>query len=195
MRSVSTPTAPGTRQIYFEGTYTAAFSAATEKTPRYDYNQIMYRLALDDVRLRLPVPVYETREPNGSRRLLTGERVGQEGAWQRIVTVPFLAFDRPGPNLVPIYQGPDGALSTARRPAPDPATARPAFFALDPRVRAREKGTQPLLAGKRHEARANASRRGSGPPDAPGPNHQAPIGRVWVIPPGGLYLDRAAAPP
>ena len=39
------------RIIYFEGTYTAAFSAAKEQTPRYDYNQIMYRLRLDDPRL------------------------------------------------------------------------------------------------------------------------------------------------
>jgi hypothetical protein len=41
----------GGRIIYFEGTYTAAFSAARELTPRYDYNQIMYRLNLDDSRL------------------------------------------------------------------------------------------------------------------------------------------------
>jgi hypothetical protein len=41
----------GGRVIYFEGTYTAAFSAAKEQTPHYDYNQIMYRLRLDDPRL------------------------------------------------------------------------------------------------------------------------------------------------
>lgn len=41
----------GGRVIYFEGTYTAAFSEASEKTPRYDYNQIMYRLRLDHERL------------------------------------------------------------------------------------------------------------------------------------------------
>ena len=39
------------RLIYFEGTYTSMFSAAKTKTPRYDYNQIMYRLDLDDPRL------------------------------------------------------------------------------------------------------------------------------------------------
>jgi hypothetical protein len=41
----------GGRVIYFEGTYTAQFSNAKEQTPRYDYNQIMYRLRLDDPRL------------------------------------------------------------------------------------------------------------------------------------------------
>ena len=39
------------RVIYFEGTYTAAFTNAKEKTPLYDYNQIMYRLRLDDPRV------------------------------------------------------------------------------------------------------------------------------------------------
>ncbi|MDR3698244.1 MAG: hypothetical protein P4L56_01335 [Candidatus Sulfopaludibacter sp.] len=41
----------GGRIIYFEGTYTTSFSAAKEQTPRYDYNQILYRLRLDDSRL------------------------------------------------------------------------------------------------------------------------------------------------
>lgn len=40
------------REILIEGTYTSAFSGATERTPRYDYNQIMYRLQLDDPRLQ-----------------------------------------------------------------------------------------------------------------------------------------------
>jgi hypothetical protein len=38
--------------IYLEGTYTDSFSNARTKTPRYDYNQVMYRLRLDDPRLR-----------------------------------------------------------------------------------------------------------------------------------------------
>ena len=40
------------RYIYFEGTYTSTFSKAKYPTPRYDYNQIMYRLDLADPRLR-----------------------------------------------------------------------------------------------------------------------------------------------
>jgi len=43
----------GGRVIYFEGTYTAAFSGNPDRTPRYDYNQIMYRLDLSDPRLGL----------------------------------------------------------------------------------------------------------------------------------------------
>ena len=43
----------GGRTIYFEGTYTHTFSGNPDQTPRYDYNQIMYRLDLTDERLRL----------------------------------------------------------------------------------------------------------------------------------------------
>jgi hypothetical protein len=39
------------RLIYFEGTYVNTFSGNPAATPRYDYNQIMYRLDLDDPRL------------------------------------------------------------------------------------------------------------------------------------------------
>ncbi|MDB5294270.1 MAG: hypothetical protein JWO31_253 [Phycisphaerales bacterium] len=42
----------GGRTIYFEGTYTADFSRVGDKTPRYDYNQVMYRLDLTDERLK-----------------------------------------------------------------------------------------------------------------------------------------------
>jgi hypothetical protein len=34
--------------LIFEGTYATTFAGNPEPTPRYDYNQIMYRLDLDD---------------------------------------------------------------------------------------------------------------------------------------------------
>ena len=40
------------RIIYFQGTYAETFSGNPIATPRYDYNQIMYRLDLDDERLK-----------------------------------------------------------------------------------------------------------------------------------------------
>jgi len=40
------------RFIHFEGTYTSTFSKAPQPTPRYDYNQILYRLDLNDPRLQ-----------------------------------------------------------------------------------------------------------------------------------------------
>lgn len=54
----------GGRIIYFEGTYTNTFSGNPVATPRYDYNQIMYRLDLSDPRLGLPAP----RRPNDETR-------------------------------------------------------------------------------------------------------------------------------
>lgn len=42
----------GGRYINFEGTYTKMFSGNEVATPRYDYNQIMYRLDLEDARLK-----------------------------------------------------------------------------------------------------------------------------------------------
>jgi hypothetical protein len=43
----------GGRIIYFEGTYTATFTNNPIRTPRYEYNQVMYRLDLSDPRLKL----------------------------------------------------------------------------------------------------------------------------------------------
>lgn len=41
----------GGRMIYFEGTYANTFSGNEDATPRYDYNQVMYRLDLADPRM------------------------------------------------------------------------------------------------------------------------------------------------
>jgi hypothetical protein len=38
--------------LFFEGTYTREFSDNKEPTPRYDYNQILYRLDVDDPALK-----------------------------------------------------------------------------------------------------------------------------------------------
>lgn len=42
----------GGRIIHFEGTYTNEFSGNPDKTPRYNYNQVLYRLDLDAEALR-----------------------------------------------------------------------------------------------------------------------------------------------
>ncbi len=49
----------GGRVIFFEGTYSITFSGNPSATPRYDYNQVMYKLDLADPRLALPVAIYE----------------------------------------------------------------------------------------------------------------------------------------
>jgi hypothetical protein len=37
--------------LLFEGTYTTLFADHPQPTPRYEYNQMLYRLDLDDPRL------------------------------------------------------------------------------------------------------------------------------------------------
>ena len=44
-------TAPDSPILIFEGTYTAEFADHAHPTPRYNYNQILYRLDLDDPKL------------------------------------------------------------------------------------------------------------------------------------------------
>ena len=83
------------RLVYFEGTYTASFTRAAEcgtLTPRYDYNQIMYRLALDDTRLVLPVAVYCVRGTSGATHLWLRDQVQAAKAWERIDGVAFFAL-------------------------------------------------------------------------------------------------------
>src|SRR5947209_632238 len=57
----------GGRVIFFEGTYSATFSGNPDPTPRYDYNQVMYKLDLSDPRLNLPVPVYAAADGTFAR--------------------------------------------------------------------------------------------------------------------------------
>jgi hypothetical protein len=43
-------TEPESSVLLFEATYTRTFSASREATPRHDYNQVLYRLDLDELR-------------------------------------------------------------------------------------------------------------------------------------------------
>ncbi len=78
----------GGRAIYFEGTYTTTFSGNTNPTPRYDYNQVLYKLDLADPRLNLPVAIYEAEGRYLPKS--PGHRVA------------FFALDRPGSGTVAI---------------------------------------------------------------------------------------------
>jgi hypothetical protein len=106
----------GGRVLFFEGTYTHDFSGNPDATPRYDYNQVMYRLDLDDARLVLPVPVYA----------LTGGGYGfaRDVKPKEELAPAFFALDRPRKGSVPVYA--DGGL-TLRAPGPE---AKPVFHAL-----------------------------------------------------------------
>ncbi len=106
----------GGRTIFFEGTYSHTFSGTPEAaTPRYDYNQIMYRLNLDDPRLALPVPVYLVQG-----RYMLREDVERAGAWDKVESVPFYALEpnRPRQGAVPVdgFRGLPSSTSDGNNP-------------------------------------------------------------------------------
>jgi hypothetical protein len=84
------------RTIFFEGTYTHTFSGNQEKTPRYDYNQILYKLDLDDPRLVLPVPIYLT-----DSNFRTATVAGVERDPRHIA---FFALERPTDDTKPVFE-------------------------------------------------------------------------------------------
>lgn len=118
----------GGRVIFFEGTYSHSFSGSDKNpTPRYDYNQIMYRLNLDDSRLALPVAVYRIKEQGD---YLLRDSIERANKWDSIESVPFYAFEpeRAHGNLIPIYTDKDqGMRLTTERPY---QSAKPVFYAL-----------------------------------------------------------------
>lgn len=79
------------RVIFFEGTYVNTFTDNPEKTPWYDYNQILYRLALDDPALQLPDsgPVLEKHAGQHGYVIEDGGMVAPElGAVEMVRLVP-----------------------------------------------------------------------------------------------------------
>ncbi len=85
--------------VYFEGSYSKTFSGS-EPTPRYDYNQLMYKLDLDDV--PLPVAVYEL-----GTDLVTAHGVPTDAP---SLTPAFFAWEAPQAGTVDLYwSGPDCA--------------------------------------------------------------------------------------
>ncbi len=95
----------GGRYIYFEGTYTNSFSGNRDKTPRYNYNQIMYRLDLEDPRIYLPEPVYSFLVSNGNRTYMMRDEIDSLNLWKNIYEIPFFAFpkSRKLDKLIPVY--------------------------------------------------------------------------------------------
>jgi hypothetical protein len=128
----------GGRIIFFEGTYSFTFSGSAETaTPRYDYNQIMYRLSLDDPRLALPVAVYQVRDKKGETDYLLREKVEKGNKWDFIESIPFYAVEpaRANKQLIPVYaqkvMGKKGRITSLTVKRPD-SSAKPLFYALPP---------------------------------------------------------------
>jgi hypothetical protein len=94
----------GGRLVYFEGTYTHTFSGNDHPTPRYDYNQILYKLDLADPRLVLPVPIYAVDAGDSSAALWRDGPSLRNNSEKPIEAGPaFFALDRPHGDSVRVY--------------------------------------------------------------------------------------------
>jgi hypothetical protein len=183
----------GGRTIFFEGTYSFTFSGSLEtSTPRYDYNQIMYRLDLDDPRMILPVAVYRMRDGGG---YLLRDGVEQADGWNKVESIPFYAVEpnRAGDDTVAVYaQRISGTMRlTTKRPAP---SASPLFCALPPT----ETDENPRMVDLCEYHRAGSGRyryETTEDLDQEGwERADKPLCRVWKAPAGPLRLDTDAGP-
>lgn len=193
----------GGRLIYFEGTYTASFSGAREKTPRYDYNQIMYRLALDDPRLMLPAPVYRLQSAAGKTRYLMREGVEAAQAWDSVEQAAFFAVPpaRSRPGLVPIFATTQNGVTTLQTGTTTGTNDERGslFFALpatgnDP---APTEDRSPAVLALYEYVRADGQRIYStqaGLPERGLKRAGEPLCRVWRNPMALLILDAKAEP-
>ena len=126
----------GGRRIYFEGTFVNTFSGNPVAVPRYNYNQVMYRLTLDDPRLSLPLPVYLLA--SGEYRTRGSLKLPADAATIR--AIPFYAIppSHPHAGLIPIYRTAGDFRTTP--PAPG---AEPLCYALPP-TKTAAADTEPL---------------------------------------------------
>lgn len=104
----------GGRVIFFEGTYTSMFAKNAVPTPRYDYNQIMYKLDLADARLALPAAVY----PRGKNLAQLGFR--EPGKPLPEERAAFFALERPIVGSVAVIEQ-GGKLVVAAKDSKAPA--------------------------------------------------------------------------
>jgi hypothetical protein len=199
----------GGRLIYFEGTYTASFSGAKEKTPRYDYNQIMYRLPLDDSRLALPAPVYVVRQPDDTTHWMMRDAIEDAGAWNRIDSLAFFAVPPEGrrEGLIPIYAATENGVTRLQGAPPRGPQNKPSplFFALPPTnaptsanaETAKEFHSSAVVPLYEYRRARDGKRFYSTQPsraDAELERSPGPLCRVWRNPMALLILDTAASP-
>src|SRR5262249_55551086 len=112
----------GGRVIFFEGTYTHTFAGNPDPTPRYDYNQVMYKLDLNDPRLVLPVAIYPTA--GGGYGTISATKRGAE------LSPAFFALDRHREGAVPIVAIDAENLARGLRVGKESESGQALFFAV-----------------------------------------------------------------
>jgi hypothetical protein len=188
----------GGRTIYFEGTYSWTFSGSEERaTPRYDYNQIMYRLNLDDPRLILPAPVYQVRDGQGGRDYRMGSAVAQADKWASVESVAFYAVEpgRATDGLLAVYSDKLPDRDTRLTLEPPAAGARPLFYALPSAVQTTANACIVPLCEYHHAGSGRRLYSTQSQLDEAGWSRQEePVCQVYRTPAGPLLLDGQAKP-
>ena len=161
----------GGRAIFFEGTYTQTFSGNPDATPRYDYNQILYKLDLADGRLAPPTPVYDLSAGDAPQTFSTIQP--GKGKAPRIA---FYAPDRPFRGGVALLAGKDGLHvgGSGEKGA--------VFYALPAEAQNPPAGARPLFEYKQKGGDGRAY--SAGPESAP-PGYvraEKPLCLVWRLP-------------
>lgn len=174
----------GGRTVYFEGTYTDTFSDVKDVTPRYNYNQLMYRLDLSDARLSLPVPVYGYKRSDGTMGYGLRDVIAAEDAWNRVQSAPFFAIppDRAHDGLVPVYDG--------------SATGAPLCYGLSANASSGDTASPAIVPLYAYDdaltGRRTLSVDANVGPTATAKRSALPIARVWRNPTVVLALDGGA---
>jgi hypothetical protein len=125
------------RTVYFEATYTNAFTG-TAATPRYNYNQMMYRVDTDVAALAMPVPVYD----QGTTLPGTFVRRAAVASTGVPVAAAFLAPDHAGTGTIAV--GWDSSAPATRKLVTGSAIVVPAFYALPLAASAKPSSAVPL---------------------------------------------------
>jgi hypothetical protein len=181
----------GGRVIYFEGTYVNTYSDVKDITPRYNYNQLMYRLALDDPRLSLPMPVYAVENPHSDVSYETREQVAAWNSWAEVQSIPFYAVpaSRSHPGLIAVYTNGAGELTTQKT-----GLAFPTFYALPATASGPAKPAPAVVplyeykgAGGQYSYSTDPAATTNGATRSP-----EPLCRVWRNPSSVLALDSGA---
>lgn len=157
----------GGRTLYFEGTYTKEFSGTDEPTPRYDYNQIMYRLDLDDTRTKLPVPVHLGAEADTVKVSDAGSSLAE---W---ASIDFFAGDEPGVDTIPVGRR-DGQLIAGDR--------EPLFHAIALDAESPPTATVPLFVYVNDSTGEFIYSTETDPPRDGFARQKEPLCRVWPNP-------------
>jgi len=184
------------RLIYFEGTYSHTFSGrAEEATPRYDYNQMMYRLDLSDPRLTLPSAIYRIRTGQDRVCYRPLEQVDDKTADVAIEAAAFYALTDAdsAKEAVAVYERineNEQSILTLDRPLP---SVEPVFYGLNRESKDRT-GQTVMLREYRHRT-TGAVRYAAEPMDSTDwIETEKPLCRVWPNRSKVLTIDRSARP-